>query len=547
MDRAVAPTQPFEHPAQALSGRLAGTCLVAAAVALTVLFFSTGSVYVNGVRVPIGRQWSVADCARLAGVRIETGDLKDVAGEVLSAGRGLPARAWRNDEQASLSSLVRRHDKLHIMPARDVTETIDDEVKYLLATCKLPGGTRPVDAAGAAPIRSIQRVRRGRISRKIYRSERADATAIVYAANTPSRPKCLALTFDDGPCREWTPKILDALRKHGARATFFVMGHAVQYSPEIARRTVAEGHELGNHSWLHADYTKLSVAAARKDLRRTSDAINGAGQERVRWFRPPYGEHNARVRDVVAEAGMKIALWDVDTRDWQRPGAEAIYRRIMKGARDGRVILLHDGPAKRRQTLAALNLAVPKLKEQGYQLVTMSEAKGLVPVFGGQVVLRIAEEEYRFDPLPGDTVVEVAGKPLAMPLAPLRSGAELLVPARQIAEPLGAVVTYDKPGETLTIQKGARSAVFRLDSLFAEINDEEVELAVPPVLYQGRALVPLSYLKSILAVGCVYDAVRHVLRIAPLESAATEAPRPGRSPSGPTARSPHAGFASLIG
>src|SRR5438445_4216655 len=131
----------------------------------------------------------------------------------------------------------------------------------------------------------------------------------------------IAMTFDDGPSTVLTPKLLDLLAAHHIKATFFVIGENVAEHPEIVARAAREGHEIGNHSWSHPNFAKMSQENVRSQLRRTDDAIRSATGNRPNLMRPPYGSITAREkRWIHDEFGYQIILWEVDPNDWKRPG-----------------------------------------------------------------------------------------------------------------------------------------------------------------------------------------------------------------------------------
>jgi peptidoglycan/xylan/chitin deacetylase (PgdA/CDA1 family) len=338
------------------------------------------------------------------------------------------------------------------------------------------------------------------------------AAQINRVAATIERPKAVAFTFDDGPNDVWTPRFLDTLRANNARATFFVLGQAVRPMAHVFRRTIAEGHEVGTHSWRHDAFTRLSDAAIASDLKRCLQVMREEGAT-VRCFRPPYGAHNARVDADARALGLHVILWDVDPFDWKRPGADVIYDRVMKGVRDKAIILMHDGPAHREQTLAALQRLLPALRKQGYEFWTVSEIKGLTPPFTGVVHLTVGDTTYRLVPLPPDAKVIVGVEPLSLPSPVLRCGMELLVPARPVAEALGATVEYQPSTERLILRGTGGTALLRLDSTRAEVDGVAVRLAVPPALYGNQAYVPLSLLKRLCPASCTYDEATHILTI----------------------------------
>lgn len=190
------------------------------------------------------------------------------------------------------------------------------------------------------------------------------APAPAPPAPAPPAPpgSVLHLTFDDGPDPTWTPQVLSVLAKHNAHATFFVLGRAAGAHPGLVADERAAGHSVGNHTTTHPDLTKLSVADITSQWQRTANVIGGTP-----CARPPYGAVNATVRQVTTGLGYRVQLWDIDTRDWSRPGADVITQRIVDGARPGAVVLLHDGGNDRSQTVAALDAALTRLDAAGWR------------------------------------------------------------------------------------------------------------------------------------------------------------------------------------
>lgn len=171
------------------------------------------------------------------------------------------------------------------------------------------------------------------------------------------------LTFDDGPHPVHTPALLDWLKANRIHATFFLVGeNAVRY-PELVRRIAAEGHQLGNHTWSHANLTKLSEAKARSEIQRTHDDIVQITGRAPTLFRPPYGALKASQRQwITSTFHYDTVLWDVDTEDWKLSSAEAIAQRIERTIKPGGIILAHDIHPR---ILQALPLALPRLKARG--------------------------------------------------------------------------------------------------------------------------------------------------------------------------------------
>ncbi|MBR6186502.1 MAG: polysaccharide deacetylase family protein [Clostridia bacterium] len=184
----------------------------------------------------------------------------------------------------------------------------------------------------------------------------------------PGKPM-IALTFDDGPSEE-TERILAVLEEYNARATFCVIGNKVENYVNVVKRTLAGGNEIASHTWNHSKLTSLSAASIRSQLQKTNDLIRELTGYEVKVLRPPYGSVNKNVRSVCAELGMTIALWQVDTEDWETRNANKTYNALKKGAKDGVIVLFHD---LYKTTASAVEKAIPELIEKGYQLVTVSE------------------------------------------------------------------------------------------------------------------------------------------------------------------------------
>ncbi|MFI7108802.1 polysaccharide deacetylase family protein [Nonomuraea sp. NPDC050227] len=183
--------------------------------------------------------------------------------------------------------------------------------------------------------------------------------------------KCVALTFDDGP-GPYTGTLLRHLAKYQAHATFFVVGQNVGLHPDVVRRTVEAGHELGNHTWSHPDLTRLSPAAIRSQLARTDQAVKSAAGVVPGLVRPPYGATDG---DVRRQAHRPLVLWSVDTLDWRYRDSARVARVSLKRVRPGSVILFHD---IHPTTVKALPRVLKGLSARGYRFVTVSE------LFGGR-------------------------------------------------------------------------------------------------------------------------------------------------------------------
>jgi len=207
---------------------------------------------------------------------------------------------------------------------------------------------------------------------------------LVDTLRIPART--IVLTFDDGPDPEWTPKVLDVLARHDVPGTFFVLGSEVLRHPDLVRRAIAEGHEIGNHSFTHPDLTEVSTWQQQWQLSQAQLALIGVTGRTTTIMRPPYSFSNDSLDDVswrltkeVHDEGYVTVLADLDGRDWERPGVDAIVRNSTPKNGRGAIVLLHDAGGERSQTVAALDALIPKLQAQGYRFATLSEAVGLSP------------------------------------------------------------------------------------------------------------------------------------------------------------------------
>jgi peptidoglycan/xylan/chitin deacetylase (PgdA/CDA1 family) len=181
----------------------------------------------------------------------------------------------------------------------------------------------------------------------------------------------IAMTFDDGPHATNTPKLLEMAAERHIKLTFFVLGECVEQNPDVLRQEIAEGHEIGNHSWSHPNLAKLSDADVGSQLQRTEDLIEKTVAIKPKLMRPPYGELTKRQRMMVNhEFGYKVILWDVDPLDWKRPGSNVVAQRIIAGARPGSIILSHD---IHPPTIAAMPQVFDALLAKGFKFVTVSE------------------------------------------------------------------------------------------------------------------------------------------------------------------------------
>ncbi len=182
----------------------------------------------------------------------------------------------------------------------------------------------------------------------------------------------IAITFDDGPDPVLTPRLLEILKQRGIHATFFLVGRNAAAFPDVVRRIVTEGHEVGNHSWSHPLFTQLGQQSVESQLRRTHDAILKACGTAPLLYRPPYGAVGVSQRARIEKTfGYPAILWDVDPQDWQHPrSAQKVYDSIHSQTRPGSIILCHD---IHETTIAAMPATLDDLTARGYRFATVTQ------------------------------------------------------------------------------------------------------------------------------------------------------------------------------
>jgi peptidoglycan/xylan/chitin deacetylase (PgdA/CDA1 family) len=185
----------------------------------------------------------------------------------------------------------------------------------------------------------------------------------------------VALTFDDGPNGADTAAILDTLRRHGARATFFCVGEAACAQPDVVQRMVAEGHVVGNHTMNHRKLAWLRPAEVERQIASAQEALIDAGAPPPRLFRAPHGFKSPFLRRALRRAGLRLVAWTHGVWDTDRPGAEVIAARSIKRLRDGVILLLHDGGRgkDRSQTATALDAILTECARRNLRTVTLPE------------------------------------------------------------------------------------------------------------------------------------------------------------------------------
>jgi peptidoglycan-N-acetylglucosamine deacetylase len=232
----------------------------------------------------------------------------------------------------------------------------------------------------------------------------------------------MALTFDDGPDPRYTPLILDILRRKQVPATFFIVGSNGEQYPELIAREVEDNHEVGNHTYTHPRVSAVSEAQLRLEVSATERLLQAATDRQAVLFRAPYGSDldpamldDMRPLEVVTEMGYISVGWNIDPSDFDKPDADEIVRRVVDSARknEGHIVLLHDAGGDRSQTVKALPILIDRLRELGYELVTVSNLMDrsrdeVMPLLAGEKKVQAVINRQAF------RLMNVAGKVLSL-------------------------------------------------------------------------------------------------------------------------------------
>ena len=192
-------------------------------------------------------------------------------------------------------------------------------------------------------------------------------------AHGDRRSRIVALTFDDGPHPDYTPKLLAVLRQYDVKATFFVVGEMAEKYPGLIRSELAAGHMLANHTYHHVNLTKIPEAEVQTEWQACQDVVKSITGTTMRYARPPGGDYDHAVVQAAMATGLTTVLWTDDPGDYASPGDKTITRRVLDRIGDGGIILLHDGI---QQTIDVLPQIIQHMQRQGYRFVTVDELRG---------------------------------------------------------------------------------------------------------------------------------------------------------------------------
>ena len=346
------------------------------------------SVTVNGAEQTVNTGTTVEQCIEKGFASPAAGNLIAVDGSIAQQGGGTAYTATVNGNEVDGSYAVKKGDDVQISDGADVDEEYTETTEAVAhgtsgtdysTLSSYYGGSIHVYSAGEDGEKTVKT---GKVSGKTVEEvtkQPVDAGYNAYVANVGDE-KVIALTFDDGPWPTTTSEILDILKENGAHATFFQIGNQIANMPDIEKRIVEEGNQVGTHTWDHAsgsgqgvNLTFMSASEQREEITKGFDAIESVlGTSVTHVMRAPGGNYYGSLVDNLSDLVTAEIGWDLDTEDWSRPGASAIEQVILS-VKPGQVILMHDGGGDRSQTVEALRTALPQLVAQGYKCVTVDE------------------------------------------------------------------------------------------------------------------------------------------------------------------------------
>ena len=304
---------------------------------------------------------TLAEVAARFGLQPRAGDLLDVEGKVLRAA-SLPGKLLVDGRPEPAGMHLRRGDRITVVDGHDRREPLVRRV------VRVPGGAPSDPQFTVSRTPGAQVIVSGALSHELV-SLRFRASGAARVA------RAVALTFDDGPSPQFTPRILAALTRLRVRATFFLVGYLAEANPDLVRRELRLGMTVGNHTYNHPEVPPFATLPRR--LLRDEIALGGQVLSRLgaqpRLFRPPGGSSSPTLVRVAAALGQRVVLWSVDPADWT-PGSTAkqITKRVLAAVRPGSIVILHDGGGDRSATLTALPAIVRGIRHRGLQLVALT-------------------------------------------------------------------------------------------------------------------------------------------------------------------------------
>lgn len=363
--------------------------VIIGAIVFVMLYPWPCTVQVNGKEEQVTIRTPLREAIHKEMRFLTPGDLMAVDGSVIEAGGGTPFTLYVNGQLVEdAERAVQANDDITVEDGVDVVEAFTEETVEVNPPV-LMEGTGAVHRYTNVGVKGHAMYRTGLTSGIVFeeKTEYQGAEVISNFNVDTHGDKVIALTFDDGPWADYTPQILDILRDNEAKATFFTVGTRVAASPDIVKRAYDEGHQICTHTWDHASGSgkgiSLDYMTPEEQLAEVLDGYNiiaeATGHEASRVIRVPGGNFTESTASILVGVVSSEIGWNVDTNDWQKPGANVIYDRIMQVA-PGNIVLMHDGGGDRSQTVEALRAALPKLREQGYRFITVDDLLAYAPM-----------------------------------------------------------------------------------------------------------------------------------------------------------------------
>jgi peptidoglycan/xylan/chitin deacetylase (PgdA/CDA1 family) len=280
----------------------------------------------------------------------------------------------------------------------------------------------------------------------------ADAAASKFITSVNTTSKVVALTFDDGADGANTNKILDILAKNNVKATFFLTGSGANNHPQYIKNIAAKGHQLGNHSYTHPDFTKLTATQMKSELDRTEAKIKSiTGKTTKPIFRAPFGAVNSAVLSGVGAAGYGYTIqWNIDTVDWKGVTASQINTKVQANIKPGSIVLMHTG-AGAPGTPLALPTMIAQLKAKGYKFVTVSQLLAYQNTSTSKTyTVKSGDTLYSIARAYNVTVAALAAANKITNYSLIYVGQVLVIPGTTVTPPPTTTVKYTvKSGDTL--------------------------------------------------------------------------------------------------
>lgn len=358
--------------------------VVAVAIAAVGIFWyyhtMPVTVTVNGTKAEFAYNTTYSSLHDQGYLVEDNGDFVAVDGTVLTKGGGQTYKVYVNGEQTSVDKRLKKDATITEEKGDNITEDYTIASQDVAWTWDASGSHHSGSLGLTITQGSdgVDCIETGSVSGRTVKSDTSTAmtprTCRWYNVTVPSDQKVIAITFDDGPSDRYTQQILDVLSENGAVATFFELGQNVERYPSVSKAVVDQGSQVASHSYDHPYYfTTIGENSLKEELRKAQEAIYNATGVTTTTVRAPGGEFDAATWSQTGDYMKTEVYWNVDTQDWEKPGTETIVSNAVSNAKNGRIILMHDGGGNRDQTVAALKEILPQLKAQGYTFVTIDQ------------------------------------------------------------------------------------------------------------------------------------------------------------------------------